>query len=147
MLFSSPRPVLFWAASRALSKKMIWGKKKMVLHNCHLWHQTKGMVGITDSVLRNVLPQSGQHTAPIQCTHFPSVFWSVKFLFKCRCMTGTSENCFPWSVHAIIMRIVSKEKLILWEKWQNSNKMWPWIQMYLYWRKKLPFFSVIEMWA
>lgn len=83
---------------------------------------------------------------PVRATHsissvhtFPSVFCSVKFLFKCRCTTGTSENCFPWSVHAIIMTIVSKEKLILYEKWQNSNKMWPWIQMYLYWGKKLSF--------
>lgn len=88
----------------------------MVPHNCHLWHQTEGMVGIADSALPNVPPQSGQHTAPLQCTRFPSVFCSGKFLFKCRCTTGTSGNCFPWSVHAIIMTIVSKEKLILWEK-------------------------------
>lgn len=111
----------------------------MVPRNCHLWHQTKGMVGIADATLPNVLTLSGQHTAPPQYTHFPSVFCSVKFLFKCRCTTGTSENCFPWSVHAIIMTIVSKEKLILCEKWQNSSKMWPWIQMYLYWGKKLSF--------
>lgn len=120
----------------------------MVPDHCHRWHQTKGMVGIADSTAERMLTQrQAQHTAPHQCTCFPSVFCSVRFLFKCRDLTGTSENCFPWTGYPIIMTIVSKEKLISCEKWQSSNKMWPWIQMYSYWAKKLHFLSVMQILA
>lgn len=107
-----------------------------------LWHQTEGWGrhGWANLTLQNVCsPRVRATYSTSSVTRFPSVFRSVKFLFKCRDLTGTSENCFPWSGYPIIMTIVSKEKLILYEKWQSSNKMWPWIQMYLYWGKILPF--------
>lgn len=111
----------------------------MVPSNCRLWHHTKGTEGTRLYSAERAHPGSGQPTAPFRCTHSPSVFCSVGFLFKCRDLTGTAENCFPWSVYPIIMTIVSREKLISYEKWQSSNKMWPWIQIYLYWEKKLLF--------
>lgn len=104
----------------------------------------KGWVGIaewTQPCRTDAHPDSATKS-PSPVTRFPSVFCSVKSLFKCRDLTGTSENCFPWSAYPIIMTTVSKEKLISYEKWQSSNKMWPWIQMYLYRGKKCPFHSV-----
>lgn len=109
----------------------------------------KGWVGIaewTQPCRTDAHPDSAtQSTSSVTC--FPSVFCSVKSLFKCRDLTGTSENCFPWSAYPIIMTTVSKEKLISYEKWQSSNKMWPWIQMYLSWGKKCPFHSVTQILA
>lgn len=98
------------------------------------------------SPAERMLTQTRQHRAPLSYIFLLFSIWH-KSLFKCRDLTGTSENCFPWSVYPIILNNSQWRKINFIWKWQSSNKMWPWIQMYLYWRKKCPFHSVTQIQA